>query len=806
MNTLRTKTLRDMWLYKARTALVVLAIAVGTAAAGVATTSFFVLRGDLRDGYRATNPAHAILSLAAAPGAVDEALAGRAAELPEVSAAEMRRLDMARLVLPDGEERPLQLWTLPAAPTIGALFPRAGAPIPPPPGTLLLERSAAPVLGIAAGDTVTVELSSGEQFRLPVAGLVNDLAVPPTTVQPGVYAYIDEATAGDLGLPADFNQLYLTVAAAVPDRAAVETTVTAVTEWLADDNIMVTRAAIPEPGVHLMQGNVDTGLLMISILGGLTLLLSAFLVTNVMSAVIAQQVPVIGVLKALGSTRGLVLRQYGRMVILFGLMALALAVPLGLVGAWFMSDMLAGQLNFDTPSFGLPWQTLLVQLTGALLIPMLAALGPVRSAAGMTIRDALYPVQETASGAGGTGGRRTLQSYFASRTSQLIAWRNVARRKLRLALTLIALSLAGAMFIATFGLRLGLHQAIEVLVGEFPYAIQIDFAEPESARRIEQEAAAVDGLSRVEAWGVADARRVYPDGRVGSSFTLFGVPPTTQIAPFANRDGQWLFGPTGRRPPATGDPEPSLYINYETEKLAETPQVGDTITLKINGSGEQDTRLVGISLRPFSAEAFMPLADFERLTGSDGQANRLVAYMATTDAAAQATVAADLAARYEAAGMTVLRVETAGGLRDGFTAQFNTLIVLLMSLAGMTALVGGLGLANTMAINVLERSREIGILRSMGAERRLLRSLVLAEGLAVALISAVLAVVLALPLTAALDRVMGNSLLGSPLAFAFSPAAALGWLGLVLVIGLVACWVPAEAAARMTIRAALAYE
>lgn len=805
MNTLKLKTLRDMWLYKARTALVVLAIAVGTAAAGVATTSYFVLRGDLRDGYRATNPAHAILDLAGAPGAVDEAPAGRAAELPEVGAAEMRRLDMARLVLPGGEERPLQLWTLPAAPTIGALFPQADAPIPPPPGTLLLERSAGPVLGIAAGDTATVKLSSGEQFRLPVAGLVNDLAVPPTTVQPGVYAYIDETTAGDLDLPAGYNQLYLTVAAAAPDRAAVERAATAVTERLAGDNIMVTRAAIPEPGVHLMQGNVDTGLLMISILGGLTLLLSAFLVTNVMSAVIAQQVPAIGVLKALGSTRGLVLRQYGRMVILFGLMALAPAVPLGLIGAWFMSNMLAEQLNFDIPSFGLPWQTLLVQCAGALLIPMLAALGPVRSAAGMTIRDALYPVQETASGTGGTGEKRSLQSYFASRTAQLIAWRNVARRKLRLALTLVALSLAGAMFIATFGLRLGLHQAIEVLVGEFPYAIQIDFAEPESARRIEQEAAAVGVAARAEAWGVADARRVYPDGRVGSSFTLFGVPPTTQIADFANRDGQWLFGPGGDQPP-DGSSEPSLYINYETEKLAGTPRVGETVTLKINGSGEQDTRLVGISLRPFSAEAFMPLADFERLTNSSGRANRLVAYMATTDAAAQATAAAELAARYEAAGMPVLRVETAGGLRDGFTAQFNTLIVLLMSLAGMTALVGGLGLANTMAINVLERSREIGILRSMGAERRLLRGLVLAEGLAVALISAVFAVLLALPLTAALDRVMGNSLLGSPLSFAFSPAAALAWLGLVLVIGLVACWVPAEAAARMTIRAALAYE
>lgn len=77
---------------------------------------------------------------------------------------------------------------------------------------------------------------------------------------------------------------------------------------------------------------------------------------------VTQQVPVIGVLKALGGGRGLVWRQYGRMVALFGLMALALAVPLGLIGAWFMSSFLAAQLNYDIPSFGLPWQTVVVQL------------------------------------------------------------------------------------------------------------------------------------------------------------------------------------------------------------------------------------------------------------------------------------------------------------------------------------------------------------------------------------------------------------------------------------------------------------
>ena len=533
---------------------------------------------------------------------------------------------------------------------------------------------------------------------------------------------------------------------------------------------------------------------MIGILGGLTMLLSAFLVTNIMSAVIAQQVPIIGVLKALGGDRRLIFRQYGRMVLLFGTLALILAVPIGLLGAWFQSSYLAGQLNYDIPSFGLPWQTLLIQLAGALLVPALAALGPVRGAANVTIREAL----------GGQGIGALTRGGLLTRLEGLprllaLALRNIARRKVRLLLTLLALSLAGAMFMATFGLRSGLIEAIEILVGEFPHDIIVDFAEPASVERIMQEAAGIDGIERVEAWGMADARRIYDDGRVSGSFTLFGVPQSTEIAAFANRAGRWL---TEVNPSSDAE----LYMNYETEKLAGRPEVESTLQLKINSGREVDRRLVGISLRPFEANAYMPYAAFEQATGLHDQAGRLVVYMEGDDTARQEAVSAQLVARYEAAGMSVLRTETAGGQRDGYRKQFDTLVVLLMSLAGLTAVVGGLGLANTMALNVLERAREIGVLRSMGAGRPLLRRLVLAEGLAVALISWVLAVLLALPLTLALDRVMGNSLLGNPLRFAFSLPAALGWLALIVVIGLVACWLPAEGAARMTIREALAYE
>lgn len=793
MNTLWRKTFRDLWLYKARTLLVVVAIAVGTAAVGVAATSFVVLRRDLRDGYLGTNPAHAVLDVTP----FDAALVDRLARQPEVSLAEARQQTAARLVT-DADTRPLTLWTIRDfnAMQIALLYPQPGALIPPPPGTLLLERSVQSALPVAQGDLITVRMSDGDQFTLQVAGFVNDMSQAPTTVQPGVYGYISDRTAAMLDLPERYNQIQLRVAEVEPDRAAVESAVTTVTDWLEDEGVLVLRAGIPEPGVHLMQGNVDTGLLMIGILGGLTLVLSAFLVTNVMSAVVAQQVPIIGVLKALGSGRGLVLRLYGRMVIILGLMALALAVPLGLFGAYFQSSFVAGQLNYDIPSFGLVWSTLLIQVIGALLIPALAALWPVSRAATLTIRDAL-------GGQGITGlatQRGLLGRVEGLPRTMTLALRNVARRRVRLVLTLAALSLAGAMFIATFGLRLGLYEAIEILVSEFPYDMQIDFAEPELIRRVERETAGIPGIERVESWGVADARRVYPDGRVGSSFTLYGVPESTKISDFANHTGRWL---------AQGE-EDEVYINYEVRKLAQQPVVGEEVKLKINGVRETASRLVGISLRPFEPNAYLPYADFERVTGQRGRVGRVVIYMvddpAGNDPAAQAAVAAELQARYEAAGVRVMRVETAGSVREGYRAQFNNLVFLIMGLAGLTALVGGLGLGNTMALNVLERSREIGILRSLGARRPLLRRLILAEGLAITLISAGIAVVLALPLTAILDRVMGNSLLGSPLRFAFSPAAALGWLGLVLLIGLAACWLPAESAARMTVREALAYE
>jgi putative ABC transport system permease protein len=120
--------------------------------------------------------------------------------------------------------------------------------------------------------------------------------------------------------------------------------------------------------------------------------------------------------------------------------------------------------------------------------------------------------------------------------------------------------------------------------------------------------------------------------------------------------------------------------------------------------------------------------------------------------------------------------------------------------------VGGLGLAITMSLNVIERTREIGVLRAIGATNGVVRRVVVLEGLVIGLISWALAVPCSVPLSIWLGDSLGLSLLARPLGYIFSWNAVGLWLVIMLAIAVLASIVPAQTAARLTIREALAYE
>jgi putative ABC transport system permease protein len=192
--------------------------------------------------------------------------------------------------------------------------------------------------------------------------------------------------------------------------------------------------------------------------------------------------------------------------------------------------------------------------------------------------------------------------------------------------------------------------------------------------------------------------------------------------------------------------------------------------------------------------------------GSVGRSSALVVMTQQHDAAFQAQVAKDLRERFKRAGLQVGATFTIGEMRDSAEFSFNIIVVMLLVMAVLLAVVGGLGLMGTMSINVLERTREIGVMRAIGAANGAILRIVLVEGVMIGVVSWLIAFALALPFSMLLSSVVGQAFLRRPISTSFSLIGAVLWLGIIIVLAALASFLPAWNASRITVRDVLAYE
>ncbi len=192
--------------------------------------------------------------------------------------------------------------------------------------------------------------------------------------------------------------------------------------------------------------------------------------------------------------------------------------------------------------------------------------------------------------------------------------------------------------------------------------------------------------------------------------------------------------------------------------------------------------------------------------GQSDAANRIVLVTTDHSAVAQADVAARAEQELRAGGLPIVQVATQQDLRGGTQSVFNLVVMTLFFVGGLLVLVGSLGLAGAMSLNVLERTREIGVMRAIGASNRKVARIVIVEGLVVGVLSWILGGLLALPLSWLLSQAIGTAFLQAPLAYTFSMLGLLIWLGIVVILSVVASLLPARRAWRLSVREVLAHE
>jgi putative ABC transport system permease protein len=802
---LRTrKVLRDIWGNKTRALLVVVSIAVGLLAMSTVFRAQAILARDVQASLAASNPAEA--TLLTQPIGDDTVDVARQTE--EVEEAEGRQTVWGRVKAGEaGDWRTIKLVALDDYDDIrlNKIAPESGA-WPPPDRTLLIERSCLSAAGVQIGDEVIVEAPNGEQRQMPITGLVHDMnVVSGELVDQVLFGYITMDTLDWFDLPPGFTQVDLGVAGDNSDQAHVRQVAEQASDRVEETGRLVFGIKIPEPNKHVMDYVIQSLLLMLGSLGLLSLVLSGFLIFNTVSAILARQVRQVGVMKAIGAPQRDVLAMYLAMVLIFSFMALAIALPAGMLGSRLLSLQLAHLLNIDVQGFDVPPYVLALEILTALIVPLIATLYPILNGTHITVREA---ISSQDAGAGQFGASRIdawLGRLRGLPATLLYACRNIFRRKVRLLLTLLTLSMGGAIFITVLSVRASLFLTVESIAAYWQQDLSVDFQRPYPTDRIEQEVMAVSGVVDLENWSVKSAFRQRPDGsESGEPIGVFAIPANSRFVRPTLLEGRWL------RP---GDTD-AVVVNIDFAHKESDVHLDDWITLKIEDHettwqvvGVCTTQMVGAGEPvPEQAMAYVNYSHLVEVVGETGLANRAAVATDRHDATYQAEMKRTLEDRLSASGFNLRSVETNAKIRSQVENLTNPLLLLLAAMAGLFAVVGGLSLTGAMSLNVLERTQEIGIIRAVGASSKIVMQIVIIEGIIIGLVSWLIASLLAFPLGKIMTVMVGISFIKVPLDYAFAPTGIGLWLIIVLMLSVFASYLPANNATRIVVREALVYE
>jgi putative ABC transport system permease protein len=804
------KVLHDLLDNKARTLLVVFSIAVGVFSIGVIAGAYQIISNDMSASYAANNPANievrtedfdndVLTSIHNSPG-VGEAEGRRVVNFrvrPEISD-QWTALDVVALESFSGNHVNLLV------PVLGAVEAKKDE--------ILLEKDVLKKLDAAVGENLIIELPDGTLKKLKIAGIVQDVSTGAGDFLAPPFAYIVMKTLPTLRQPELFNRAYVTVAQSQDDLPYIRTVGGNLKDRLEKNGTTVSRTRFSETHKHPLADTVNAILGILMALGILIVFLSSSLIANTLNALLSQHLRHIGVIKLVGGKSKQVFLMYLTLIMAFGVLALLIAVPLGGQGAYGLALFISSKLGFNLLGYRIVPMALFIQVAVGLLIPLVAGLAPVISGSRITVLRALSGdlTGDESKSQKDQQDRVSWFDHMMIRTTRIfaargihfprpfiISLRNTFRRRGRLMLTLFTLTMGGAIFIAVFNVRVTLHDYIGQIGSYFRADVTLDFDKPYRIHEVEQYASQLDGVERVEGWQFINSELLYPDGTVAENLNMLAPPANSTLVNPILVAGRWI----------RADDVHKLAVSEAVLKYFPNLKPGDSLKLKINGR-EEIWEVTGI-FKFVGREGVLSYIPFEYSSQVLDLANRSFSYRVVTtqhDRAYQDLMAERLDHFFRDKGFKVRKAESGLASLDTASESLDTLVVFLLIMAILTAIVGAMGLTGTMGMNVMERTREIGIMRSIGADDNAVMRTVIAEGLTIGFISFVLAIVLSIPFTYLLSTIVSLAVFETPIDVIFTYSGYAIWFGLVLLLSVVGSILPARNAARLTIREVLAYE
>ena len=733
---------------------------------------------------------------------VDVNVMQKIAALDAVAAVDARRTALLRVRAKDGSWLPLNLTVKPDfhAQQLSVVHAHDFA-WPQVNDGVFIEQSGRMLLDLAPQDTLQLRTSAGDTQSATLSGYAHDPGVAPSQQDRLIYGYMSPQAAAKVGLQQGMNQLIIKLKMPV-SRASKASFATQLEAFLVANRAPALRIETLS-GTHPHAALMMALLRVIAVFAMLAALGSAAMANYLVGAWMRREVRQIGIMKTLGARTGHIVVQY-LLVLLPALgLAIALAIPLGDALAQALVNANIESLNIDVVDWHGPtllrWQVIVV----AFAIPLFAMLWPLIRAARLTVREAIHDPGITSS----SQLTKALIRYFKFPLSvcNSYALRNVFRRPWRTIVMTLALGCGGALLMTTNSMIGGFMQVIDRNLERQGHDIEIILGRAALKTEVEAIARSVGAVTiaesmrrigvKVLAAGASADTQIHYDG---DSSTLVDYPTSGSAAalfrlPLAH----------GRFPETKSDNEVLVTQMFIDRHLQ--IKLGETIALGINNRRIL-VRVVGVVEEIAVAAIYAPVSTYDAISlatnGENISANGVRIKSNNPDFAA---VVAELDQAFLSAKLPPKRIVSHADLRDFLEEHFNVVGDVVRIVAFAVALLGAIILWATTALNIAERFRELGILRSLGATPSHIARLFFVESFTVASLSVIFALVLSSGLTLAIFKAAQRTLLHVNVPMYFSLNGFLQ-LGAGLVVVMLSVWVVLRWALRQTAREALTYE
>jgi putative ABC transport system permease protein len=446
----------------------------------------------------------------------------------------------------------------------------------------------------------------------------------------------------------------------------------------------------------------------------LALLSALVLIANTMSTLVAEQTGEIGSMKAIGGRRRQIAGVYVRTAMLLGAVGTLAGIVLGIALSNVLVRYLGSTFFAIDVGFGVDWTILAISVLVGVLGPALAALPAIRRATRVPLREAL----EASGSAVGTldaGDRWLRRIRFLPRTAQ-IGLRNVGRRRRRSLATMAIVALAVGNLLAIMGLAAGITATTHAEWNDHGEDVKIT---SEGGRGLDEAAAGIIGLTpgvaTVEPMFVREARLAGEEGYV------WAVQPRTMFR-YHLADGRWYTAVERRARVAV--------VERNIARITGT-HVGDRISVD-TAAGPVDLRVIGIATnqQENGTAIFVPLTTMQRVLRSSAGLSFWIRFTSHDHPFVDRTTTAIEDALSSSGYGIGTEIEYVGEADN--VAANRTITTSIAVLGFLIVAISMVGLANALTMSVIERTREIGILRTIGARGRDVRRIFAAESVALA--------------------------------------------------------------------------